>query len=219
MSDLRTLKTKLSAAALLVALALLAGCGSSEDATTSTAGGDTAAGKGKQKEGSHEPCTPRRLSEPVEDPPRRGEQGQAVPVELGRTKLALEVEQTALPGAIPVRFGERPPFKRQDAMLVAVTYRLHNDGPESVKPSENLNANLLLRASGAQYPYAAELPCGIPITASWALEQGGVNPAKPVAPGAEAKTAAVFIVPKQDPGTRLSLVVPDQVGIALRPTS
>jgi hypothetical protein len=221
MSYLEATKAKLCGAALLGVLAL-AGCGSSEDSTTSTsAGGDTTAAKEKRKQdkqSANEPCTPRRLSGKVEDPPRRSAQGKPVPIEVGKTKLTLEVERTAFPRAIPVRFSERPPFKApQGSMLVALTYSLDNDGPGSVKPSENLNAHLTLRAAGARYPYAAELPCGIPITASWSLQQGGENPARPLAAGEEATVAVVFIVPKQESGTRLSLVVPNQVGIALRP--
>jgi hypothetical protein len=222
MGDLKTIKTTLSAAALLAVLTLAAGCGSSGDSTTATSASDTtAAAKEKPKQGkksAHDPCTPRRAAGPIEDPPRRSEQGKRVPIEVGKTKLTLKVERTALPGSIPIRFGKRPPFKApQGSMLVAVTYRLANDGPGSAKPSENINSNLLLRASGKQYPYAAELPCGLPITASWALDQGGANPALPVEPGDEATTAVVFIVPKQAPGTQLSLVVPEQVGIGLRP--
>jgi hypothetical protein len=222
MSDPRAIKKKLAAGLLLAVLALFAGCGSSGTDTGSTSGGEaTAAAKGKPAEKpSPEPCRPHRAPGPVEDPPRRGEEGQPVPIEIGKTKLTMEVEATALPAAIPIRFGERPPFKApQGAMLVAVTYRVDNQGPDSVEPSENLNAQLLLRASGAQYPYAAELPCGIPITASWALDHGGDNPAQPVEPGERTKTAVAFIVPKQEPGTRLSLVVPGQVGIALQPAA
>jgi hypothetical protein len=219
MSDPKAIKTKL-AAGLLLALLALAGCGSSGDGTGSTAGGETTAtAKEKQADkGGPDPCRPHRAPGPIEDPPQRSEQGKPVPIEVGKTKLTLKVEATALPAAIPIRFGERPPFKApQGAMLVAVTYRLDNKGPDGVKPSENLNAQLLLRVSGAQYPYAAELPCGIPITASWALAKGGENPAQPVEAGEGARTAVAFIVPKQEPGTRLSLVVPGQVGIALQP--
>ncbi|HEX8050663.1 MAG TPA: hypothetical protein VF504_04280 [Solirubrobacterales bacterium] len=223
MGDLEAIKTKLAAAALLAVLALAAGCGSAGDSTTTTSAGDTttaAAEKPKQgKKRAHDPCTPRRAAGPIEDPPRRSEQGKPVPIEVGKTKLTLEVERTALPDSIPIRFGERPPFKREGAMLVALTYRLENKGPDEVKPSENVNAQLLLRVSGALYPYAAELPCGIPITASWALDQGGANPALPVEPGDEATTAVVFVIPKQEPGTQLSLVVPEQVGIGLRPAA
>jgi hypothetical protein len=220
MSDPKAIKTKLTAALLLALLVLAAGCGSSGDSTGATAGNDTtAAAKEKQADkGGPDPCRPHRAPGPVQDPPQRSEQGKPVPIEVGKTKLTLKVEATSLPAAIPIRFGERPPFKApQGAMLVALTYRVNNKGPDSIKPSENLNAQLLLRASGAQYPYAAELPCGIPITASWALDKGGKNPAKPVAAGRDAKTAVAFIVPKQEPGTRLSLVVPGQVGIALQP--
>lgn len=219
MRDLEAIKTKLLGVALLAVLAL-AGCGSG-DSTTATSTGDTtapASAEKQEKESANDPCTPRRAAGPIEDPPRQSEQGKPVPIEVGRTKATLEATRTDFPASIPISFGERPPFKaRQGSMLVAVTYRLASDGPNPLKPSENLNAQLLLRASGAQYPYAAELPCGLPITASWALEQDGANPAKPIAPGEEATTAVVFIVPKQEPGTRLSLVVPEQVGIALRP--
>jgi hypothetical protein len=224
MSDLKAIKRTLAGVALLAVLALLAGCGSSGDSSTGASGGDTTAASGeKRKQGKksgNEPCTPRREQGKVADPPQRSAQGKPVPVEVGKTKLTLEVERTAVPNAIPIRFGKRPPFKApQGSMLVAITYRLDNEGPDSVEPSEHLNAQLLLRAAGAQYPYAAELPCGIPITASWALDKGGENPAQPVAAGEEATAAVVFIVPKQQPGTRLSLVVPGQVGIALRPAA
>jgi hypothetical protein len=220
MGYLKGIKTAVAGVALLAVLAL-GGCGSSgEDTTAGPAGETTAAEKPKQKKSAHDPCTPRREPGKIEDPPRRREQGEQAPIEVGKTKLTLKVERTALPGSIPIRFGERPPFKApQGSMLVAVTYSLANDGPDSVKPSENLNSRLLLRASGKQYPYAAELPCGIPITASWALDKGGVNPALPVEPGEEATTAVVFIVPKQEPETRLSLVVPGQVGIGLQPAA
>ncbi len=223
MSDFKAIKRTLSGVALLAMLALLAGCGSSGDSTTGASAGDITAAAEKptrEKKSAHDPCTPRREPGPVENQPRRSEQGEPVPIEVGDTKLTLEVEQTALPNAIPIRFGERPPFKaREGSMLVAVTYHLANKGPDPVKPSENLNAQLLLRASGALYPYAAELPCGFPITASWALDHGGENPAQPVEPGEEATTAVVFIVPKQEPDTLLSLVVPEQVGIGLRPAA
>lgn len=226
MGHLKAIKTGLLGGALLAVLALaLAGCGSSGDSTTDTSRGDTTAASAKKpkqekKKPGNEPCTPRREPGKIEDPPRRFEQGERVPVEVGETKVTLEVERTALPKAIPISFGERPPFKaREGAMLVAVTYRLDNGGPDPVEPSEHLNAQLLLRASGALYPYAAELPCGLPITASWALERGGANPAQPVEPGEEATTAVVFIVPKQEPGTLLSLVVPGQVGIGLQPAA
>jgi hypothetical protein len=217
MRDRKATNAKLSGAALLAILMLAPGCGS---APTTSTGGTTAprSNEGAAKVGSHDPCTPRRAEGPVEDPPRRRGEGEPVPIEIGETEVTLEVERTALPGSIPIRFGERRPFEApQGAMLVAVTYRLANRGPDEVKPSENLNAQLLLRASGAQYPYAAELPCGIPITASWALDEGGENPAHRLAPGDRAKTAVAFIVPRQESGTSLSLVVPDQVGIALRP--
>jgi hypothetical protein len=220
MRNPEAIKTKLAAGLLLAVLALAAGCGSSGDSTGSTSGGETtAAAEQKQAEnGGPDPCRPHRAPGKIEDPPRRGEQEKPAAVEIGKTKLTLEVEATALPRAIPIRFGKRPPFKApHGAMLVALTYSLRNKGPDSVKPSENLNAQLLLRASGAQYPYAAELPCGIPITASWALDKGGENPARPVEAGDRVKTAVAFIVPKQEPGTRLSLVVPGQVGIALQP--
>ena len=219
MSDPQAIKKKLAVAALLAGLALPAGCGSSADSTTPGPAGDATAAKEKQASGSgHEPCTPRRAPGPVEDPPRSREAGEPVGIEVGKTKLTLEVTETAFPPSISIPFGKRPPFKaREGSMLVAVTYRLDSEGPDPVKPSENLNAQLLLRASGAQYPYAAELPCGLPITASWALDHGGDNPARPVEPGHARTTAVVFIVPKQEPGTRLSLVVPGQVGIALRP--
>jgi hypothetical protein len=224
MGDFKAIKRKLAGAALLAVLVLVAGCGSDDSTTAGPTGDTAAASKGKKKaqgkKSSHDPCTPRREKGKVEDPPQRSAEGKPVPVEVGKTKLTLEVERTATPRAIPLRFTERQPFKApQGAMLVAVTYRLANDGPDPVEPSEHLNAQLLLRAAGAQYPYAAELPCGIPITASWALEQDGVNPAQPVAAGEEATTAVVFIVPKQQPGTRMSLVVPGQVGIALRPAA
>lgn len=217
MSDLKAIKTRLSGVALLVMLALVAGCGSSEDSTTATADG-AAKEKPEQGKSAHDPCTPRRLPGKVEDAPRQAAQGEPVPIEIGKTKLTLEVERTALPGSIPLRFTERPPFEApRGSMLVAITYRLANEGPDAVEPGEHLNAHLLLRASGALYPYAAELPCGLPLTASWALEQGGVNPALPLAAGEEAATAVVFIVPKLEPGTEMSLVVPEQVGIALQP--
>lgn len=224
MTDLRAIKTGLAGVVLLAVLALVAGCGSSGDSTTDTSAGDTTASSGEKrgqgKKNANDPCTPRREPGPIENQPRRGEQGEPVPIEVGDTKLRLEVERTALPNAIPIRFGKRPPFKAPEgSMLVAVTYRLDNDGPDPVEPSENLNAQLLLRASGVLYPYAAELPCGLPITASWAIEEGGVNPAQPVEPGDEATTAVVFIVPKQEPGTLLSLVVPEQVGIGLQPAA
>jgi len=220
MSDLRGIKTALAGVALLAVLAV-AGCGSSGEDTTAVSTADTTAAANREgKKGNHDPCTPRRQPGKIEDPPRRREQGEQAPIEVGKTKLTLKVERTALPDSIPIRFGERPPFKApQGSMLVAVTYSLANDGPDSVKPSENLNSQLLLRASGKQYPYAAELPCGIPITASWALDKGGENPALPVEPGGEATTAVVFIVPKQEPETRLSLVVPGQVGIGLQPAA
>lgn len=218
MSDRGAIRRRLAGCALLAVLAL-AGCGSSGDSTTSGTGGDTTAAKAKQAGGSgHDPCTPRQLPGPVEDPPRSREAGEPVGIEVGKTKLTLEVTKTAFPAAIAIPFGKRPPFKaRQGSMLAAVTYRLDNEGPDPVKPSENVNAQLRLRASGAQYPYAAELPCGLPITASWALDHGGDNPAQPVEPGHARTTAVVFIVPKLEPGTRLSLVVPSQVGIALQP--
>lgn len=224
MGDFKAIKRMLAGVALLAVLAL-AGCGSSGDSTTDTgpSGDTTTAAKEKQageKKSDHDPCTPRRDEGKVEDPPQRSAEGKPVPIEVGKTKVTLEVERTALPNSIPLRFTERPPFEApKGAMLVAITYLLANEGPDPVEPAEHLNAQLLLRASGAQYPYAAELPCGIPITASWALDQEGVNPAQPVEPGEEATTAVVFIVPKQEPGTRLSLVVPEQVGIALRPAA
>jgi hypothetical protein len=225
MGDFKAIKRMLAGVALLAVLALAAGCGSSGDSTTDTSSRDTtaaSAGKGKKdkKKPANDPCTPRREPGKIEDPPRRVEEGERAPIEIGKTKLTLKVERTAFPQAIPIRFSERPPFKApQGAMLVAITYRLANKGPDSAKPSENLNSQLLLRASGAQYPYASELPCGIPITASWALDQEGVNPALPLEPGKQATTAVVFIVPKQEPGTNLSLVVPEQVGIGLQPAA
>lgn len=206
---------------LAVLAAVVAGCGSSGESTTDASSRDNTAAPAENGEQSRrDPCTPRREPGLVENQPPRAKQGEAVPIEVGETKLTLEVERTALPQEIPIRFGERPPFKARDgSMLVAVTYRVANDGPDPVEPSESLNTQLLLRASSALYPYAAELPCGLPITASWALGQGGVNPAQPVNSSEEAATAVVFIVPKQEPGTRLSLVVPDQVEIALRPSA
>jgi hypothetical protein len=228
MGDFKMIKRMLAGVALLAVLALAAGCGSSGDSTTDTSRGDTtSAAKEKPKQGKkaskkpgNDPCTARREPGKIEDPPRRVEEGERAPIEIGKTKLTLEVLRTAFPQAIPIQFSERPPFKApQGSMLVAVTYRLANKGPDSAKPSENLNAQLLLRSAGKQYPYAAELPCGIPITASWALEQEGVNPALPLEPGDEATTAVVFIVPKQEPGTNLSLVVPEQVGIGLQPAA
>ncbi|MDQ3724670.1 MAG: hypothetical protein M3335_02065 [Actinomycetota bacterium] len=226
MSELKAIKRTPAGVALLAVLALLAGCGSSGDSTTGASGGDTTAASGKKrkqgkkdaKKPGNEPCTPRREAGKIKDPPRRVEEGEPAPFEIGKTKLKLEVLDVAFPKAIPIVFGERPAFKAPEgSMLVAVFYGLVNYGPGRVKPSEHLNSHLLLRAAGKQYPYAAELPCGIPITASWALSQDGDNPAEPLVPRSSTGTAVVFIVPKQEPGTNLSLVVPGQVGIGLRP--
>jgi hypothetical protein len=228
MGDFKAIKTRLAGMALLAVLVLAAGCGSSGDSTTDTSRGDTtAASAGKAKQGNKEtkkpgndPCTPRREPGKIEDPPRRVEEGDPARFEIGKTKVKLEVLDVAFPQEIPIVFGERPPFKApKGSMLVAVFYGLVNYGPDNVKPSENLNAQLLLRASGVQYPYAAELPCGIPITASWALSRDGDNPAEPLVPRSSSGTAVVFIVPKQEPGTNLSLVVPEQVGIGLQPVA
>jgi hypothetical protein len=208
----RTIMKSLSLIALVAVLVPI-GCGSSGDSTRSTATGDTGAAEPKS---SHDPCEPRRAAGPVLDPPRRAPSGKPAAIEIGETKATLTVTGTSFPRTIDDHFGEQVPFEPSGgSALVAVTYELENAGPEPLEPSEDLNAKLLLRASGAQYPYAAELPCSIPITASWALEQGGSNPAQPLPAGGRARTAIVFIAPRQDPGTKISLVLPEQVGIPL----
>ncbi|HXS46601.1 MAG TPA: hypothetical protein VN756_03965 [Solirubrobacterales bacterium] len=206
-----TIRKWLPLAALLAAL-MLGGCGSSGDSSsTAPARTDTVA----KEETSRDPCEPRRAPGPVLDPPRRVAKGKPASIELAQRRATLTLTGISLPRAIPVRFDQRPPFEPKSGFLVAITYEIENSGPGVLKPSEDLNARLLLRASGEQYPYARELPCRIPISASWAVEQGGTNPARPVPAGRSVKSAIVFIAPKQEPGTKLSLVLPEQVGIPL----
>jgi hypothetical protein len=198
---------------LLLALVALAGCSSSSDPAP-----ERPPGASDSTEASRDPCEPRRFDGEVEDPPRRDGQGGLERVEIGSSELGLEAVGTAFPRSIPISFAEREPFEApKGSMLVAISYRIENEARGELKPSEDLNPRLLLRASGALYPHAAGLPCGIPLAASWAVAHGGDNPAVPVAPGGSARSAVVFIVPKQETGTRLSLVLPGQVGIALPP--
>jgi hypothetical protein len=220
MSDPRNRSTaSFSLLLALVALPLLAGCGSSSDPSPQAARGSVRADPPPAGAAAGDPCEPHRLEGEVEDPPRRSEEGAREPVSIGSSELSLEVTASALPSSIPIRFAEREPFEAPPgSMLVAVSYRVENGGGRELKPSEDLNARLLLRASGALYPNAVALPCSIPLAASWSVAHGGDNPALPVGPGDSARSAVVFIVPRQQPGSALSLVLPGQVGVALRPT-
>lgn len=197
----------------LTTLPVLAGCGSSAKEEPGAAGG----GASKPVAAS-DPCEPRRFTGEAEAPPRRSEEGRRERVAIGDSALGFEVTESELPGSIPIRFDERKPFEApHGSMLVAVGYRVENEAERELEPSEDLNARLLLRASGALYPNAAALPCDIPLAASWSVDHGGENPALPVRPGGSARGAVVFIVPKQRPGTPLSLVLPGEVGVALSP--
>lgn len=201
----------------IAAMLLLAACGSSSE-TASNPVREPSRESTERPLATNDPCEPRRFDGDVEDPPRRAEQDSEEAVAIGSTELVLEVVGTELPTSIPISFADRPPFEApKGSMLVAVSYRVRNEGPRELKPSEDLNTRLLLRASGALYPHAVALPCSIPLAASWAVDHGGVNPATPLPAGDSVTSAVVFVVPKQQPDTALSLVLPGQVGIALSP--
>lgn len=143
--------------------------------------------------------------------------GEAVPIEIGTTKAEVTLLQASFPKAIEVVYGRKRSFEAPaGSMLVAVTYRIENQGPGEVKPSADFNGRTLMRVGDDFYPYATALPCDIALTASWASSQGGSNPAFPVPVDESAKSAVVFIVPKSPQSAELALVVPGQVAVELR---
>jgi hypothetical protein len=198
--------------AILVVAAVIAGCGS-----TASQSPETAASTSTTRGSSNDPCEPARVAHEVDGWDRAAREGQGTAIEVGDTTAVLDVMETAFPDSISVRFGEGRRFQPPDGtMLVAITYRLKNGGPGELKPSEDLNSRTLLQVSGELYPYAAKLPCSIPISASWALSKNGTNPAQRIEVGESTMTAVVFVVPKAKEGTEVTLAIPGQVGIELR---
>lgn len=202
-----------------MALSVLAGCGSSSGSPPKAESEAAPDRPPRASATAKDPCEAHRFEGEAEDPARRSEERARESVAIGSSELGFEVTASELPSSIPISFEERRPFEAPPgSMLVAVSYRVENESERELEPSEDLNARLLLRASGALYPNAVALPCDIPLAASWSVAHGGENPALPVQPGDSARSAVVFIVPRQQPGTPLSLVLPGQVGVALRPT-
>lgn len=207
----RTLLALVAIAALLS----LAACGSSGDSSPSASEPSEVSDRDSS---DRDPCVPARTEEPAADPPKRSAEGRTNSVEVGDSQVELVVLSSASPVKIPVSFEDREAFHPPKGYeLVAVTYEATNLGESAFKPSKDLNSRFLIRVSGATYPYAAKAPCSVPITASWAVQHGGQNPAIPISTSESVKTAVVFIIPKQPKGTPISLVLPEQLGIALRP--
>jgi hypothetical protein len=205
-----TLPRKLVFPGILIMVAFLAGCGSASPSGSSSA--KEANGRPAAARSSNHPCEPRQVAAELESSDTSPGGGEAAPIEIGETDATFDLLRAASPTAIWVTYGDKRKYEAPPgSMLVAVTYRLHNRGPGELKPSEDMNSRAFLRVSGNLYPYAADLPCNIPITASWAVAQGGSNPAISVPAGDSVTTAVVFIVPKPREETRISLVIPGQV--------
>jgi len=211
-----TLPAKISPPGCLVAIiGLLVGCGGSSPPPSTSAEARTSAGP-PPASSPKDPCEPHQSSSEVEGPAATAGAGEATAIEIGDTKAALTLLRASSPAAIRVTYGEERKFEAPaGSILVAVTYRLGNRGPGELKPSEDVNSRMLLRVAGNFYPYAAALPCDVPITASWAVAQGGSNPAQPVPVGQSATTAVVFIAPKPSQEAGAALVVPGEVEIEL----
>ncbi|HEY6549887.1 MAG TPA: hypothetical protein VIY71_01660 [Solirubrobacterales bacterium] len=201
---------------LIAAIVFLAGCGSASQSSSSSdseANGRSTVAANSSKD----PCEPRRVSAELESPTTSLGEGETAPIEIGKTDATLDLLRTASPTSISVTYGDKRKFQAPPgSMLVAVTYRLQNRGPGELKPSEDMNSRTFLRVAGNLYPYAADLPCNVPITASWAVAQGGSNPAIPIPVGDSVTTAVVFIVPKPQEEARISLLIPGQVDFELR---
>ncbi len=194
---------------LAVATMIATGCGTSSDPSTSSP-------DRSRTVASSDPCEPVPISRTIRPSSTIVRQGEATPVEIGKTTASLKILQAASPKTIRLRFDEKRKFAPPPgSILVAVTYRVKNGGPGQLKPSEDLNSRLFLRVSDELYPYAANLPCGAPVTASWAVARQGSNPAFTTPVGQSATTAAVFIVPTPKQAEALELFISDQAVVNL----
>ena len=200
---------------LVAIVGLLVGCGGSSPQPSTSAEARTTT-ESAPASSSKDPCEPHQRPSEVGRPSASVGLGEATAIEIGDTKATLTLLRASSPAAIRVTYGEERKFEAPaGSILVAVTYRLRDRGPGELKPSEDVNSRMLLQVAGNFYPYAAALPCDVPITASWAVAQGGSNPAQPVPVGQSTTTAVVFIAPKPSRKARAALVVPGEVEVEL----
>ncbi|HKO39391.1 MAG TPA: hypothetical protein VJU14_13585 [Solirubrobacterales bacterium] len=200
-------------AALLVSLvagaAFLGGCGASSDDESQT----TASAKPSKQAGCSP--TPARVNPRIS---RHLEELAAVDAKIAGADTRFEVTQSNLRASIAGHFGVKEPFTpAKGSKFLSVTYSIENEGPVALKPSKTVNESALVADSnGRAWSNEQLASCGGPVAASLAAVQEVESPNEEIAPGQEATTVVVFVVPADSDGFVLKL--PNQeLAFDLRP--
>lgn len=187
---------------LLAAGMALSACGSSSE----DEGGTNAAAKPPKRP----PCSPA----PARSNPeisRRVEETEAVETEIAGADVRLQVTQSNLRTSIAGHFGVEKPFvPAPGSKFLSVTYSIENRGPAALTPAKTVNESALIADSdGGAWSSERLASCGGPVAASLAAVQEVASPNEEIAPGEEATTVTVYVVPRDAHGFVFKLPAQD----------
>jgi hypothetical protein len=200
-------------AGLLILVAIgataLFACGSSSDGesgTTATA---------KRIERADCSPTPARSNPAIS---RHLEERASIETTIAGADVRLRVTQSNFRSSIAGHFGVEEQFTpAKGSKFLSVTYSIENRGPVELTPARTLNESALVADSdGGAWSNENLASCGGPVAASLAAVQEVASPNGEIAPGQEATTVTVFVVPSDTDGLVFKLPA-QELAFDLRP--